>query len=219
MLDPVEKKILKWLAERMPKWVTPDFCTVVGIIGAVTILISYILSRINPLFLWLASFGFLINWFGDSLDGTLARHRRIERPNYGFFVDHIVDAFNEMIILLGFGLTLYVRFDLACLVLCVYMLLSILVFVRTCTHGEFNFAYCKLGPTEIRILVIIFNTAMYFGGLHVMSLSAPIVGKITFSPYDVVLLTIGPLMFFSFCVTAIKESIMLSKIDRSPGAH
>ena len=92
LLGPIERPALNWLAAHMPAWMTPDGLTIIGVIGAVIILVSYGLSNLEPAFLWLASFGFFVNWFGDSLDGTLARYRKIERPKYGFFVDHTVDA-------------------------------------------------------------------------------------------------------------------------------
>lgn len=215
LLGPLERPALKWLAAHMPTWVTPDLCTATGMIGALVVMISYAMSRIEPNFLWLASFGFVINWFGDSLDGTLARYRQIERPLYGFFIDHTADAFNEMMMILGLGLTHYVRFDLACLVLSVYFLLSILVFVRISTFGDFKVSYWKLGPTELRVLVILFNTAMYFGGLRVISMYYAAIGQITFSPYDLVLVAFIFIMLLLFVVTAVRESIKLAKPNGS----
>src|SRR5512141_3367378 len=97
-LGPLERPALQWFAIHLPAWVTPDICTGVGITGAWVAAIGYILSNYGLIFLWLASLGFIINWFGDSMDGTLARHRRIERPLFGFFLDHTVDAVNEVMI-------------------------------------------------------------------------------------------------------------------------
>src|SRR5690554_1739776 len=91
ILGPLEKPALQWMAARLPVWVTPDTLTGIGIFASVLIFISFVLTNIHPGFLWLASFGVVLNWFGDSLDGTLARYRKIERPQYGFFVDHAVD--------------------------------------------------------------------------------------------------------------------------------
>jgi phosphatidylglycerophosphate synthase len=213
LLGPLERPALKWLATHMPGWVTPDLCTATGTIGALAVMIGYALSRIEPNFLWLASFGFVINWFGDSMDGTLARYRRIERPHYGFFIDHTADAFNEMLMILGLGLTVYIRFDLACLVLSSYFLLSILVFVRTSTVGDFKVSYWKLGPTELRVLMILFNASMYFGGVRLISVENVILGRINFSPYDLALVAFVCIMLSSFVVTALQESIKLAKAD------
>ncbi len=97
LLGPLERPALAWLAAHMPAWVSPDTLTGIGVLGAVIIFLSYSLSNVHSGFLWLASLGFVINWFGDSLDGTLARYRRCERPKYGYFIDHTVDAFNEFL--------------------------------------------------------------------------------------------------------------------------
>ena len=98
---PLERPLLQWLAARQPAWVTPDMLTAVSIVGAVIIFISFILTNYSKHYLWLATLGFIINWYGDSLDGTLARFRHIERPIYGFYLDHTADAFVEMLIFLG----------------------------------------------------------------------------------------------------------------------
>jgi phosphatidylglycerophosphate synthase len=155
---PVERPLLRWLAAHMPAWVTPDWLTAVGVIGGMVILVGYWLTGIDPNFLWLANLGFVINWFGDSLDGTLARYRHAERPIYGFYIDHAVDAYVEIMIFLGLGLSPYVRFDLACLALIGYLLLSVLVYVRTCVRGEFVISYGRLGPTEARLIAMSANT-------------------------------------------------------------
>jgi phosphatidylglycerophosphate synthase len=215
LLGPLERLALEWLAVHTPNCVSPDVYTAIGVIGALWILISYALSRFAPEFLWLASLGFVINWLGDSMDGTLARYRQIERPLYGFFVDHTSDAFNEAMMMLGLGLTPYIRFDLACLALSVYLLLSVLVFVHTCVSGEFKISYCKVGPTEVRIAAILLNTAMYFGGMRVIAVSFGPIGRLTFSPYDLVLVAIVLILFTSFVVTAILESIRLAKANES----
>lgn len=211
LLGPLERPALRWLAAHMPVWVTPDICTVVGVLGAVGIMISYALSNYDRNFLWLASLGFVVNWFGDSLDGTLARYRHIERPVYGFYIDHTVDALNETMIFLGLGLTPFIRFDIACLALIGYLLLSVLVFVRTCVVGEFKISYGKLGPTEIRVLAVLLNTAMFFGGVRTLSWTLGDMGTVTFSPYDLLgaVLAIGLVAFF--IVTATQEAFRLAK--------
>ena len=211
LLAPLERPALKWLAANLPAWVSPDACTVVGIFGAVVILIGYALSRIDPNFLWLASFGFVINWFGDSLDGTLARHRRIERPIFGFFLDHTTDAFNEVLMFLGLGLTPHVSFSVACLALIGYLLLSVLVYVRTCVMGEFKISSNKMGPTEFRIIAILLNTGMYFGGVHRLSLAAGAFGNLAFSVYDLFVAAFALLLLYLFLFNAIPDAIRLAK--------
>jgi phosphatidylglycerophosphate synthase len=123
-------------------------CTTVGVFGSLVTLTGYLLSRGHPAFFWLASLGFLINWYGDSLDGTLARYRKIERPVYGFFIDHTTDALTQVMVFVGLGLSPYVTFNVAVLTLVGYLLMSVLVYVRTCVVAEFRISYGKLGPTE-----------------------------------------------------------------------
>lgn len=208
LFTPLEKQLLQILVARMPTWVTPDLLTGVGVLGAIVIFSSYSLTNLDPTFLWLANLGFAINWFGDSLDGSLARYRHIERPKYGFFLDHVVDAFNEFIIAIGLGLSPYVTFAIACLGLIGYLLLSVLVYVRTAVAGVFQISYGQLGPTEVRIIFILLNTIVYFMGCPTIGLPFGI-----FSVYDLcfgILATILILMFIGY---SFKYGIELSKID------
>jgi archaetidylinositol phosphate synthase len=211
LLGPLERPTLKWLAAHMPAWVTPDILTMIGVLGSVGVAVSYVLSLYDRNFLWLASLGFIVNWFGDSLDGTLARHRRIERPVFGFFVDHVTDAFSSTVIFLGLGLAPYVSFSIACLALIAYLLLSVLVFVRTSVSGIFKISYGKLGPTEIRVLAILLNIGMYFGGVVTYSVMLGSTKQLVFSPYDLVVAAIALLLLIFFLVTAIQEIMRLVK--------
>jgi archaetidylinositol phosphate synthase len=214
LLGPLERPTLKWLAAHMPAWVTPDILTAIGVLGSVVVGISYILSFYDRNFLWLASLGFIINWFGDSLDGTLARYRRIERPIFGFFVDHTIDAVSGSLIFLGLGLTPYVSFNVACLALIAYLLLSVLVFVRTSVAGIFKISYGRLGPTEIRALAVILNLVMYFGGVQTYTLHLGAVEPVTFSPYDFMVAVMALLLLSFFIVTAVQETIRLAKENK-----
>ena len=146
LLGPLERPALAWLAARMPAWVNPDILTGIGIFGAALICAGYWLSNLSPQFLWLVVFGFVVNWFGDSLDGTLARYRKIERPRYGFFVDHTVDAFSEVLVVTGLGLSPYVRLDIALLGLVGYLLVSVMVYIRTYIDGVFKISYGPKRP-------------------------------------------------------------------------
>ncbi len=214
LLGPLERPTLRWLAANMPAWITPDTCTFIGVLGSLGAALSYALSAYNRSFLWLASLGFIANWFGDSLDGTLARHRRIERPVFGFFVDHVTDALGAAAIFLGLGLTPYINFNIACLTLIAYLLLCVLIFIRTSVVGEFKISYSMLGPTEIRMGAILLNMVMYFGGMQTSTLSLGILGKIIFTPYDLVLAAVGLLLLSFFFVTAVRETIRLAKENR-----
>jgi phosphatidylglycerophosphate synthase len=214
LLGPLERPALRWLAAHMQKWVTPDFCTGVGVLGAVGILVSYGLTARDPIFLWAASGFYVVNWFGDSLDGTLARFRKIERPIYGFFLDHTVDAVVEVMIFLGFGLTPHVSYVAASAALIAYLLLAILVYVRTAAVGEFRISYGKLGPTEIRVLAILLNSWMYFGGVQTMSLTFSPRAVLTLSPYDLAMGAIALLLLWYFVSTAWRQTLALRDADK-----
>ena len=158
ILNPYEKKILVYLAGKMPAWVTSDMLTFVGFLGALVIATGYALSNLNLNWLWLASFGFLVNWFGDSLDGSLARVRGTQRKTYGFYIDHNVDVINETIMFIGVGMSPLVNLTFMMGLLVSYLMLSIYVYIDCHLKGEMRLTYGGLGPTEFRLLAIIVNT-------------------------------------------------------------
>jgi archaetidylinositol phosphate synthase len=214
LLAPLERVALKWFAARLPAWISPDVCTGIGIFGAAVIMAGYALSVIERNFLWLASLGFVINWFGDSLDGTIARERRIERPAFGFFVDHTTDAFNELMMFVGLGLSPYVSLAVACLALIGYLLLSVLVYVRMCVMGEFKISSNKMGPTEFRLVAILLNVGMYFGGIHRWSVTVGAFGRLAFSVYDLLVAAFALLLLYLFVANAIPDAVRLAKKGR-----
>ena len=209
LLGPLERPALKWLAEHMPRWMTPDILTGIGFAGAVLIAVSYYLTNFNPAFLWLASFGFVVNWFGDSLDGTLARFRHIERPRYGFFLDHTLDSLSETIIFIGLGLSPYVNLDLAFLALVGYLLLSIFVFISTYVSGEFKISYGSFGPTEIRALAILANTVIFFLGNPVVQLF-----RWNVQLYDLFLGVVAVALYGIFVVSTILRARELNEMEK-----
>ncbi len=164
LLGPLERPALKWLASKMPAFVTPDKLTLFGLFGSFLTGLSYYLTNYDKNYLWLASFGLVINWFGDSLDGTIARFRHIERPRYGFFIDHTLDSVSMIFIVFGIGLSPYAQFEFVLLALLAYLLMSILVYIRTYIQGVFRLSYYKIGPTEVRVFIIILNTVLYYFG-------------------------------------------------------
>lgn len=162
VLAPLERRTLLWLAARMPPWINSDHLTVLALAAMVGAGASYYLARIRPLGLVLASVCLAINWFGDSLDGTLARVRRHERPRYGYYVDHIVDALGVLALLGGLALSGYMTPWVAGGLLVAYYLLSIEVYLAAHTLGQFRISYFKVGPTELRILLAAGNTTLLF---------------------------------------------------------
>ncbi len=181
-----ERRLLTWLCERMPRWVTPDLLTIIGVAGAVAVFAAYAASSISSDWLWLAIVGYCVQWFGDSMDGSLARYRQIERPSYGYFIDHSCDGIATLLILAGMGLSPYVRLDVAMIALAGYLLLSIHAYLATQVLGEFRLSYLAAGPTELRFVLIGLTLAMltlgsgpgWFGAISGFDLFVGIVGCI-----------------------------------------
>jgi phosphatidylglycerophosphate synthase len=162
LLQPLERPALQWLVVRMPPWATPDRLTFAGFIGAVIVMGAYALAAYDLAWLWIASLGFIINWFGDSLDGTVARHRRMERPRYGFFLDSLVDVLEQFLLTIGLGLSGLIRWDLSFFAFSVFLMMSILSFVRASVSNIYRLTYGGMGLTEIRVVFILLNTMIYF---------------------------------------------------------
>lgn len=208
LLGPLERPALQWFSAHMPSWMTPDILTLIGILGSVVILIGYALTEVSAAFVWLASLGFFINWFGDSLDGTLARYRKIERPKYGFFVDHTVDAFSYLLVFGGLGLSIYVSFTVAILALVGYLMMSVLVYVDTFVSGRFKISYGRFGPTEIRALAVIFNIIFFIVGVPQIEMpygTAPI--------YDLAVLGVAAILVLIFMFSTFRRARELADVD------
>lgn len=165
LLAGPERRVLRWTAARLPGSWMPDHLTVLGVLGALTVMAGYALSARHPGWLWLASAGLVVNWFGDSLDGTLARVRKIERPKYGYYLDHMVDAFTTAIIGGGIGLSPFVHLPLALVLVILYLSLSINVYLESATLGVFDLGFGVIGPTEVRVLLILVNTGLIAGAV------------------------------------------------------
>jgi phosphatidylglycerophosphate synthase len=159
LADP-ERRLLQALAARVPRTIRSNHLTVLGTLGATGAGTAYALSSLNPSWLWVATLGLLVNWLGDSLDGTLARVRQTQRPKYGYYLDHIVDAYSTAVIGLGIGLSPYVDLGIALGLVVVYLALSINVYLESTVFGVFRLAYGRLGPTEVRLILIALNTAV-----------------------------------------------------------
>lgn len=157
ILTPLEKRLLNWLAARMPQWVNSDHLTLLGFAAMFLTGLCYYLASRQPAFLLVGSLCLALNWFGDSLDGTLARYRKRQRPRYGFYVDHVVDAFGIAFVLIGLGLSGYMSPIVAIGFLSAYFLMNIEIYLATYTLGEFKLSYGILGPSELRVFVAIGN--------------------------------------------------------------
>ncbi|MBO4427265.1 MAG: CDP-alcohol phosphatidyltransferase family protein [Bacteroidales bacterium] len=158
LLNAAEKKVLVWLADRQPRWMTSNGLTIIGIFGSLMIFAGYVLTNLRIEWLWLASAGFIVNWYGDSLDGTLARVRGTQRPLYGYYLDHTVDALNELLMFFGIGLSVLCNIWIALTGFIFYLLLTLNVSMNAHLKSEFKLTYAKLGPTELRLIMIVINT-------------------------------------------------------------
>ena len=152
-----ERWALPRLAAALPRSILPDHLTAIGVLGATIIAAGYGLSNRNPHWLWLANFGLIVHWFGDSLDGTLARYRKIERPRYGFYLDHLTDAYSTTAIGLGLGFSPFMLLAVGLAIVIAYLVLSINVYLETHVFGKFRFGYGVMGPTEARIVLLGLN--------------------------------------------------------------
>jgi len=160
ILAPLERAALRGLASRMPACVNSDHLSLLGLIAMFMAGVFYAASGQNPLLLHLVNFCIFLNWFGDSLDGTLARYRDRQRPRYGFYVDHIIDTFGTMFLILGLALSGFITERVAAAVLVVFLMLAINSYLAAYALGIFKISQGLFGPTEIRLVLIIGNLAL-----------------------------------------------------------
>ena len=206
---PLERPALRWLCERMPVWVTPDLLTAIGLLGGVIIAVSYWLSNVDKNFLWLVDYGLLVNWFGDSLDGNLARYRKIERFQYGYFIDHTIDTLTQTLICIGLGLSPFISFTYALLTLIGYLQLGILTYVHTAVTGVFKISYGKIGPTEIRVIIVALNIVFYFANNPILHLPF-----LQIALFDCIALILAAAFFAYFIVFTLIHAIELNRLDQ-----
>ncbi|HUG39198.1 MAG TPA: CDP-alcohol phosphatidyltransferase family protein [Longimicrobiales bacterium] len=191
----VEKRVLRAIAARLPAWVGSDHLTALGVLGAIGVGAGYALSVRSPHWLWLASAMLVLNWLGDSLDGTLARVRGTERPRYGYYLDHGVDALSTTVIGAGIGLSPFVDLRAALALVVLYLILSINVYLESSVYGVFRMDYGVVGPTEVRIILVAVNALLvwlvlgaglsaarlsFYGTLVIAGLAAAMLGLFLF---------------------------------------
>jgi archaetidylinositol phosphate synthase len=160
-LGPLERRIIPWLAKRLPAWVLPDHLTILGIFAALLIGLSYWLTRYSLDWLWLWNFALLLHWYADSLDGSLARARHIERERYGFFIDHYCDTIAVFLICLGMGLSPVMDLRIALLLIIGYYAMMTLVYLVSLARDVFKISFAGLGPTEVRLAIVLVNLAVW----------------------------------------------------------
>ncbi len=211
ILNRAEKVALVWLAERQPRWVTSDLLTWFGVFGSVVCAVGFALAHINLNYLWLTCLGLFINWYGDSLDGTLARVRQTQRPKYGFFIDHSLDAITVSFMCAGAGLSPIFRLDIAMLVLAIYLILSIYTYIGAIIKGEFRLTYGGMGPTEFRLIIVLLCIIyMYIAPVRTFSY---VIGNQTLALFDIIGLVIALILAMMWTNQFLKDRKVLSKLD------
>jgi len=161
LLAAIEKRALVWMAERMPASVNSDHLTLLGFAAQIATGVCYALAAHDRRMLLAAVVCLAVNWFGDSLDGTLARVRQRQRPRYGFYVDHMIDSIGAVAMMGGLALSGYMHPVIAIGLLIAFLLLSIQSYLATYTLGEFHLSVWRFGPTELRVLLAVGNLAMF----------------------------------------------------------
>src|SRR6267378_641184 len=162
ILAPLESAALRGLARRLPGFVNSDHLSLLGFVAMFLAGVCYAASRQNPLMLHLVNVCIFLNWFGDSLDGTLARFRNRQRPRYGFYVDHMIDTVGGFFLMGGLAISGFVDWRIALGMFIGFLMLSVEVYLAAYTLGKFRLSFAKFGPTEIRILLALGNAALWF---------------------------------------------------------
>ena len=220
LLNAAEHKLLLWLAGRLPAWVSSDLLTLTGFIGALLIATGYTLTVKDIHWLWLACFGLFVNWFGDSLDGTVARVRGTQRPLYGFFIDHTVDCINEAVMFIGVGLSTLMHFSIALMTLVAYLMMSIYVFINAHLKNEFKLTFARLGPTEFRVVMVIVSILlMYIAPLREASwtFDLPVAGPTTLQVLDLIAIAITVILVVMYVASIFLDARYYKKADPPKG--
>jgi archaetidylinositol phosphate synthase len=162
-LARLEKRALTSIARRLPRWLLPDHLTGLGVLAAIGIAAGYLLSNEHVAWLWAVNALLVVHWLGDSLDGTLARVRKIERPRYGYYLDHLTDAVSTVLIGIGLGLSPYMLLTVGLAIVIAYLVLSINTYLETSVFKVFKLGYGFVGPTEVRIALFVVNALIALG--------------------------------------------------------
>jgi archaetidylinositol phosphate synthase len=208
LLAGAERRVLRAVAARLPARVMPDHLTLLGVVAALGIAAAYALSNDSGAWLWAASALLVVHWLGDSLDGTLARVRGIERPRYGYYLDHLVDAIATACIGIGLGLSPHMLLITGVLVVVAYLVLSINTYLETQALGTFALGYGRIGPTEIRLLLVAINTAIAIGLAPHVTVAGTVLG-----PLDLAGAAVIALMAVALAVRSARNLRELARLE------
>lgn len=203
-----ERAVLGHLCKRLPLWIKSDHLTALGFMGAVVTCLGDWLGSIHVSFLWLAIAGLTMNWFGDSLDGTIARYRRAERPQYGFFVDHTIDGFAMAFVAVGFGLSPMAHLGVALFVLLCYYLVVISTLTTCLATGVFRVSFGGVGPTEVRLGIIACTASA-----AILPIPHYVIMGVNFTLYDAIIAAFAAGLLTTAITHAFKTAKNLAKID------
>lgn len=207
LLAPLERRFLVWVAKRLPAAIKPDHLTIVGFAGMTLAGAGYAMAKWWSASLLIVNLFLLINWLGDSLDGTLARVRDKQRPRYGYYVDHIVDTLGALFLLTGLALSGYMSWAIAAGLLLGFYMMSINIYLATYSLRTFRLSFWKFSPTELRLLIAVGNfvamnkpVVKVFGERHLL--------------FDVSGVIAMAVMSVIFVVTAINNTVKLYRLER-----
>lgn len=209
----IEQSIISFIAPKLPKFIGPDTLTLIALIAAAGIGISYFYASSFKILYLIAAFLYFVHWFGDSLDGRIARERKIERPNYGYYLDHIVDSISVTLILSGLIFSVNTFVYSWVLTLSGFLLLMIHIFLKTNTTKKFEFSLGFIGPTEARIVGVIFSILLFFAGNTKFEIN--ILNQLyNFYLLDILGMVFAILIWFVLTVNIISTAVKLDKEDR-----
>ena len=209
-LNAAESRLTIWLAKRQPAWVTSDMLTYLGLVAAIFYAFFCWMANFDVNYYWWSSLALVVNWYGDSLDGNLARVRQLQRPKYGFFIDHSVDALSTCLFCMGLGLGPLMQLSISLFIMGGYLCLSIYTYLSTIILGQFKLTYAKMGPTEMRLLIIAVCILFIYNPWSDVQVN---MWGTDWSVYDFAGATVAALLFIIYIVSMIKDLRELAKID------
>lgn len=205
-----EEKAKEWICPRIPQWVNSDMLTVLGFLSSFIIAAGFILGFANRWYLILVVVGLILNWFGDSFDGSLARYRHKTRPNYGYYIDHITDGLTVTVLGLGLGLSGFIRVEIALAFIIMYLMLMMHVELVTYVENEFKYSFGLFGPTEFRIIGILLAVVMFFIPVKYFD-----IWGYTLTQYDLFATFAVVVMFIILISSIVSKGVELDEIDRA----
>lgn len=204
----IEEKAKEWICPRIPSYINSDILTGIGTVGMIIASVGFVFGFFSRIYLISIPIGLIINWFGDSFDGSIARYRKRTRPHYGYYIDKIVDAFVVLILALGIGLSGFVKIEWALIFACMYMILMLNVDLKVYVKNECKNSFGLVGPTEARILGILLTIYMYFAPIHYYTILNNVLTQ-----YDLIIISVCLAMFCIAVVDIANTGLQLNKQD------